>query len=67
MVSFICWAELNQTWADLGQLINDAERRVVMCDFVDKATSNFDSAWRLGDKASFCAILSQHLKLKKAS
>jgi endonuclease III len=61
------WAELNQTWAGLGQLLNDAESRVVMCDFVDKATSNFDSPWRLGDKASFRSILSEYLTLKKVS
>jgi hypothetical protein len=45
------WAELNHTWAGLGQLLSKAEIRVVMCNFADKARLDFHSPWRLEDKA----------------
>jgi endonuclease III len=58
------WMELNQTWAGLGQLLNDQESRKIMANYIDIATSSFDSPWRVADKASFIQILRQYLGKK---
>ena len=59
-----CWAELNQTWAGLGQLLNDDAGRRLMADYVDQATSDFDSPWRVCDQTSFKQILQKYVRTK---
>jgi endonuclease III len=58
------WRELNQTWAGLGQLLNDQHSRIVMANYIDIAASSFDSPWRVADKANFIHILCQYLGKK---
>jgi endonuclease III len=58
------WMELNQTWAGLGQLLNDQQSRIIMANYIDIATSSLDSPWRVADKASFIQILRQYLGKK---
>jgi hypothetical protein len=50
------WMELNQTWAGLGQLLNNEASRHLLCEFVDKETVNHDSPWRHSDSTNFKKI-----------
>jgi hypothetical protein len=45
----IFWAELNQTYAGLGQLLRIDESRKTILNFVDKEARNWNSKWRLTD------------------
>jgi endonuclease III len=57
------WIKLNQTWAGLGQLLKDRKSRVVMAEYVDNETLNFNSPWRVGDKNNFLKILRLYMTL----
>lgn len=51
------WAEMNQTWAGLGQLLNDNKHKQTMAAYIDNKVSNFDSPWRVVDKEKFMLLL----------
>jgi endonuclease III len=56
------WKELNQTWAGLGQLLNEEVSRKAICEFVDAATSDCNTPWRQADKTSFRKLLKKYLR-----
>ncbi len=56
------WKELNQTWAGLGQLLNEEVSRKAICEFVDAATSDYNTPWRQADKTSFKQLLKKYLR-----
>jgi hypothetical protein len=45
----VFWAELNQTYAGLGQLLRIDESRKTILNFVDNEARNWESKWRLTD------------------
>jgi hypothetical protein len=51
------WAEINQTWAGLGQLLNDNKHKQTMAAYIDNKVSNFDSPWRVVNKEKFMLLL----------
>jgi hypothetical protein len=51
------WAEMNQTWAGLGQLLNNNKHKQTMAAYIDNKVSNFDSPWRVVDKEKFMLLL----------
>ncbi len=53
----VLWAEMNQTWAGLGQLLNDNKHKQTMAAYIDNKVSNFDSPWRVVDKEKFMLLL----------
>jgi hypothetical protein len=56
------WMELNhQTWAGLGQLLNDEASRHLLCEFLDKETMNHYSPWRHSDSTNFKKILHRYI------
>jgi endonuclease III len=58
------WNELNQTWAGLGQLLNDEGSRSLVCKLVDEETVSFDSPWREGDRTDFQKLLGRYLRTR---
>jgi hypothetical protein len=48
---------MNQTWAGLGQLLNDNKHRQTIAAYIDNKVSNFDSPWRVVDKEKFMLLL----------
>jgi endonuclease III len=51
------WGEMNQTWAGLGQLLNDATAKRKIAHYVDSKVADISSPWRLADKVKFAAIM----------
>ena len=61
------WAELNQTWAGLGQLLNIEESRSLIVDYIDKETSKMENKkWRQADRDRFGIILDYYIGLKRS-
>jgi hypothetical protein len=56
---FLCdlWAGMNQTWAGLGQLLNNNKHKQSMVAYINNKVSNFNSPWRVVDKEKFRLIL----------
>jgi hypothetical protein len=50
------WGAMNQTWAGLGQLLNDAAKRKI-ASYVDQKVADMDSPWRVANKIKFAAIM----------
>jgi endonuclease III len=51
------WVEMNQTWAGLGQLLNDNKHKQTMAAYIDNKVSNFDSPWKVVNKEKFMLLL----------
>jgi endonuclease III len=51
------WGEMNQTWAGLGQLLNDATSKRSIALYVDSKVADLNSAWRVADKLKLAAIM----------
>jgi endonuclease III len=54
------WGEMNQTWAGLGQLLNDKEAKRKMASYVDAKVADHDSPWRVSDKLKLATIISAY-------
>jgi hypothetical protein len=48
---------MNQTWAGLGQLLNDATAKRKIAHYVDSKVADISSPWPLADKIKFAAIM----------
>jgi hypothetical protein len=53
----IAWAELNQTWAGLGQSLKKKEERKQMSEFVDLQSMSWTGNWRSADRKAMSHIL----------
>jgi endonuclease III len=51
------WGEMNQTWAGLGQLLNDVTSKRSIALYVDSKVADLNSAWRVADKLKLAAIM----------
>jgi hypothetical protein len=51
------WAGMNQTWAGLGQLLNDNKHKQSMAAYINNKVSDFNSLWRVVDKEKFMLLL----------
>ena len=61
------WAELNQTWAGLGQLLNLEESRRLIVNYIDNETSKIkNKKWRQVDRDRFGILLDYYIGLKNA-
>jgi hypothetical protein len=54
------WGEMNQTWAGLGQLLNDKEAKRKMASYVDAQVADHHSPWRVADKLKLATIMSAY-------
>jgi hypothetical protein len=54
------WGEMNQTWAGLGQLLNDAEAKKKIASYVDAKVADDHSPWRVADKLKLAAIFAAY-------
>jgi endonuclease III len=54
------WGEMNQTWAGLGQLLNDAGAKRKIALYVDSKVADLHSPWRVADKVKLAAIMSAY-------
>jgi hypothetical protein len=54
------WGEMNQTWAGLGQLLNDKEAKRKMASYVDAKVADHHSTWRVADKLKLATIMSAY-------
>jgi hypothetical protein len=51
------WQSLNETWAGLGQLLNNPIKRNEISIQVDKEVADWASSWRACDRERFNKIL----------
>ena len=51
---------MNQTWAGLGQLLNDAGAKRKIALYVDSKVADLHSPWRVADKVKLAAIMSAY-------
>jgi endonuclease III len=44
------WSTLNQTWAGLGQLLNESASKQIIAQYIDEQVADYNSPWRVADK-----------------
>lgn len=56
------WPTLNQTWAGLGQLLNETSSKQKIAKYIDEQVSDHNSPWRVADKKQFVSIMAAYSK-----
>jgi endonuclease III len=56
------WGTLNQTWAGLGQLLNDPDAKQRIASYIDENVADYTSNWRVADKKKFFSIMEAYSK-----
>ena len=56
------WHTLNQTWAGLGQLLNESASKQIIAQYIDAQVSDYNSPWRVADKKKFVSIMAAYNK-----
>jgi endonuclease III len=56
------WGTMNQTWAGLGQLLNDNDSKHQIAQYIDNQVADYRSGWRVADKQKFFNILEAYTR-----
>jgi hypothetical protein len=55
------WGKMNQNWAGLSQLLNDAGAKRKISLYVDSNLADLNPPWRVADKIKLAAIMGAYM------